>query len=358
MKPTIRNKLTAGFSGVLLLMATVAGIGIYALFSLRHSAQDATRIGGQLNALALEIQVHNLEAQRRIKGYLADVKTVGAERAREMYLDEAAFEINEIGTLADRAVKIAPDAEKRAKFNKIVLSAAVYEKALSRAVDAVEKNKPEAEALAANVAYDASAEQLHENAEDGEAEGRDAAQTSQDDITRTSQRAVWLSIGISLFGLALGMTMSYTLARAYTHPCRPSEAGGGRCEHGKSRGQRAPLFGRRDRRSGRFILANGGGREVLPAGNGRHGDQRGGTGAVKPYDRLLQVAKLYLGPAAESFLERQAEVGLRMDISAVSAANFKEFAAWVEVAAIRFIEPAKAKAMARQIGALGTCKFP
>jgi methyl-accepting chemotaxis protein len=218
MKPTIRNKLVAGFSGVLLLMAAVAGIGIYALFSLRHSAQDATRIGGQLNAVALEIQVHNLEAQRRIKGYLADVKTVGAERAREMYLDEAAFEINEIATLADRAVKIAPDAEKRAKFNKIVLSAAAYQKALNRAVDAAEKKKPEAEALAANAAYDASAEQLHENAEDGEAAGRDAAQTSQDDIARTSRRAVWLSIGISLFGMAVGMTMSYTLARAILTP--------------------------------------------------------------------------------------------------------------------------------------------
>jgi methyl-accepting chemotaxis protein len=218
MKPTIRNKLVAGFSGVLLLMAVVAGIGIYALFSLRHSAQDATRIGGQLNAVALEIQVHNLEAQRRIKGYLADVKTVGPQRAREMYLDEAAFEINEIGTLADRAVKIAPDAEKRAKFNKIVLSAAVYQKALTRAVDATEKNSPEAQALAANAAYDAAAEQLHENAEDGEAAGRDAAQTSQDDITRTSQRAVWLSIGISLFGMAVGIAMSYTLAKAILTP--------------------------------------------------------------------------------------------------------------------------------------------
>ncbi len=68
MKPTIRNKLLAGFSGVLLLMAAVSAIGIYAQLSLRHSAQDATRIGGQLNSVALEIQVHNLEAQRRFRG--------------------------------------------------------------------------------------------------------------------------------------------------------------------------------------------------------------------------------------------------------------------------------------------------
>jgi HAMP domain-containing protein len=218
MKPTIRNKLLAGFSGVLLLMAAVAGIGIYSVFRLRHSAQDATRIGGQLNAVALEIQVHNLEAQRRIKGYLSDVKTVGAQTARDTYLDEAAFEIHEIESLANRAVHIAPDAEKRAKFQKIASSVSVYEQALGQVVAAAEQGKPDAEAAAANAAYDKSAEQLSENAEDGEAAGRDAAQTSQDDIMRTSQRAVWLSIGFSLLGLLLGITMSYVLARAILTP--------------------------------------------------------------------------------------------------------------------------------------------
>jgi len=218
MKPTIRNKLTAGFSGVLLLMTVVSAIGIFALFSLRHSARDATRVGGQLNSVALEIQVHNLEAQRRINGYLANVKKIGPKRAREMYLDEAAFEIHEIESLADRAVRIAPDAEKRAKFQKIVSSAATYEKALGGAVDAAEKGNSDSAAAAADAAYDATAEQLHEDAEDGEAAGRDAAQTSQDDIARTSRRATWLSVGVSLLGLLLGITMSYTLARAILTP--------------------------------------------------------------------------------------------------------------------------------------------
>jgi nitrogen fixation/metabolism regulation signal transduction histidine kinase len=218
MKPTIRNKLVAGFSGVLLLMAAVAGIGIYSVFRLRHSAQEATRVGGQLNAVALEIQVHNLEAQRRINGYLTDVKTIGPERAREMYLDEADFEIHEIGTLADRAVTIAPNAEKRAKFQKIVSSAALYQKAVGRTVEASGKGHTEVEAATADAAYYMAAEQLHENAEDGEAAGRDAAQTSQEDITSTSQRAVWFSVGVSLLGLLLGITMSYTLARAILTP--------------------------------------------------------------------------------------------------------------------------------------------
>jgi HAMP domain-containing protein len=218
MKPTIRNKLLGGFSCVLLLMAIVAGIGIYSVFRLRHSAQDATLVGGQLNAVALEIQVHNLEAQRRIKGYLADVKKIGAQSAREMYLDEATFEIHEMETLADRAVAIAPDAEKRAKFQKVTSSLGVYQKALAQAIDGAEKAKPDAELAAANAAYEKSAEQLHENAEDGEAAGRDAAQSSQDDIKRTSQRAVWLSVGVSLLGLLLGLAMSYVLARAILTP--------------------------------------------------------------------------------------------------------------------------------------------
>jgi methyl-accepting chemotaxis protein len=218
MKPTIRNKLLAGFSGVIVLMAAVAGIGVYSVFSLRQSARDATRVGGQLNALALEIQVHNLEAQRRIKGYLSDVKKIGSQRARETYLDEASFEINEIESLADRAVAIAPHAEERGRFQKIVSSVGAYQKALDQAVGAAETGKTDEEVTAANAAYEASAEQLHENAEDGEATGREASQTSQDDIARTSQRAVWLSVGVSLLGLLLGITMSYALAHAILTP--------------------------------------------------------------------------------------------------------------------------------------------
>ncbi len=67
MKGTIRNKLVAGFTGVLVLMAAVATIGGYAVFSLRADANEATRVGARLNSLALEIQVHNLEAVRKVK---------------------------------------------------------------------------------------------------------------------------------------------------------------------------------------------------------------------------------------------------------------------------------------------------
>jgi len=218
MKATIRNKLVWGFSGVLLLLASVAAIGIYAVFSLRHSAQDATRIGGRLNAMALEIQVHNLEAQRRVKNYLLHVKSLGPVKAREQYLDEAEFEIAAIDSLAAKAVAIAPTADKREKFQKIVDRAGVYKLALAAAVKAAEKDPDSQETTASKAAYDEAADQLHDNAEDGEMVGREASQASQVDIDVTSRRSVALSIGISLIGMLLGATMSYKLSRAILVP--------------------------------------------------------------------------------------------------------------------------------------------
>jgi methyl-accepting chemotaxis protein len=218
MKATIRNKLVWGFSGVLLLLAAVAAIGMYAVFSLRHSAQDATRIGGRLNAMALEIQVHNLEAQRRVKSYLLELKSLGAEKAREQYLDEADFEIAAIDSLASKAVSIAPTADKREKFQKIVDQTAVYKTALAATVKAAEKDPDSKETAVRKAASDLAAEQLHDNAEDGEVAGREASQSSQIDIDVTSTRSVRLTIAVSLVGMLLGITMSYSLSRAILVP--------------------------------------------------------------------------------------------------------------------------------------------
>jgi hypothetical protein len=84
MKATIRNKLIGGFSGVLILMGLVALIGGYAVFSLRHDANDATRVGARLNSLALEIQIHDLEASRRVNNYLAQTGAAGTQKKRQM----------------------------------------------------------------------------------------------------------------------------------------------------------------------------------------------------------------------------------------------------------------------------------
>lgn len=218
MKATIRNKLVWGFTGVLVLLALVAGIGMYSVLSLRHSAQDATRIGGQLNAMALEIQVHNLEAQHRVKSYLLEVKKLGPQKAREKYLDEAEFEISAIESVASKAVRIAPTEQKRAKFQKIVDETAAYRSAMAEAVKAADAGSRSDELAVDQAAYDTVAEQLHDSAEDGEVAGRDASQTSLDDIESTSNRSVTMTIGVSLIAMFLGITMSYTLCRAILVP--------------------------------------------------------------------------------------------------------------------------------------------
>ena len=64
MKPTIKNKLIAGFGAVLVLMGIIAAIATYAVLNLRRSALETARVGDRLDFISLEIQVHNLEAQR------------------------------------------------------------------------------------------------------------------------------------------------------------------------------------------------------------------------------------------------------------------------------------------------------
>ncbi len=218
MKPTIRNKLIWGFCGVLLLLGGVAGIGMYAVSSLRQSAQDATRVGGRLNAMGLEIQVHNLEAQRRIRGYLDGVKTLGAAKSREMYLDEADFEIQAIESLATKAVAIAPTPERREKFQQILDGVVIYKHALEATVTAAEKDPASDATKTAAATYELAAEQLHDHAEDGEVAGREASQVSQENIDSVSRRSTQLSISISLIAILLGISMSYKLSKAILVP--------------------------------------------------------------------------------------------------------------------------------------------
>ncbi len=218
MKPTIRNKVISGFAGVLALMAILAGISAFAVFSLRRSANQATRVGARLNSIAIEIQVHNLEAQRRAKNYMALAPTGENQQKREMYLEEAAFEIHEIQSLVEKATQIAPTSSVRNQFQRVAESASQYQSSLDKAVEASKHGSNSAEAKEASAAYEDIAEQLHESAEDGELAGKDASQSSLEQIDQTSKRSVTLVMGISGLALALGMLVSYKLARAILIP--------------------------------------------------------------------------------------------------------------------------------------------
>ncbi|HEX3351386.1 MAG TPA: HAMP domain-containing protein [Terriglobales bacterium] len=214
MRPTIKNKLVGGFSGVLLLMGIVAAIGVWSVLSLRRSALETARVGDRLNAISLEIQVHNLEAQRLATRYMLEVKKMGAQKAREQYLDEADFEVHEIESLAARAALIAPSKEKQDSFQRITESANEYAQALDAAAKAAESDS----SGAAATAYEGTAERLHEAAEDGEMAGREASQSSQAAIERTSKRSVPLVVGVSLLGLLLALAACIILARAILIP--------------------------------------------------------------------------------------------------------------------------------------------
>ncbi|HLK03768.1 MAG TPA: HAMP domain-containing protein [Candidatus Acidoferrum sp.] len=218
MKPTIKNKLVGGYALLIVLMGIIAVIGIYSVFGLRKSALETARVGDRLDSISLEIQVHNLEAQRKTQNYLAEYKQLGADKAREMYLDEAEFEVHEIETLATKAVRIAPTDEKRAKFQLIADAARGYSDALNAVAQTVEKTTAPAQSAAIFASYDEAAKHLSETAEDGELAGRDASQTSQDKIEHISKRAVPVVIGVSLAGFVIALMMSIALARAILVP--------------------------------------------------------------------------------------------------------------------------------------------
>lgn len=218
MKPTIKNKLVGGCSALLLVIVGVAALGAFSVFSLKRSAFQTTRVGDRLHAESLEIQVHTLQAQRQVDEYLANLKSMGAEQAKETYLDEADFEVNEIQSLAGNLVKIAPTIESRSKFAQIPVAANSYTQSLNTIVTNAGNHDSPEKSKAAMDSYDAAATRLREAAEDGEVAGADASRASQQEIQATSKRSVALVTGVSLFGLALAVIMSITLSRAILIP--------------------------------------------------------------------------------------------------------------------------------------------
>jgi hypothetical protein len=68
-------------------------------------------------------------------------------------------------------------------------------------------------------------------------------------------------------------------------------------------------------------------------------------------DKVLALSKPYLGPATESFLSRQCKGHLNMEMDAITAAQLKELAVWVERSGALIMEPAKAAELAKKIAA-------
>jgi nitrogen fixation/metabolism regulation signal transduction histidine kinase len=85
-------------------------------------------------------------------------------------------------------------------------------------VEADKQGSSSPQAQQANATYEDIAEQLLESAEDGELAGKDASQSSLEEIDRTSKRSVTAVIGISWLALALCVVVSYKLAQAILVP--------------------------------------------------------------------------------------------------------------------------------------------
>jgi len=214
VRPTIKNKLFVGCVGFILLMLIVATISVWAVVNLRRSALETARVGDRLNAISLEIQVHNLEAQRLATAFVGSVNKIGVQAATDQFLDEANFEVSSIQALADKAVTIAPDAKKRGTFQRVTHAADKYAQALEQVARAAELKS--GSGISAD--YDASAQELREAAEDGELAGKDASQSSQIAIERISSRAVPLVIGVCILAFVLAVGASVVLARAILIP--------------------------------------------------------------------------------------------------------------------------------------------
>ena len=135
-----------------------------------------------------------------------------------MYLEEAKFEVNEIQSLAGKAVALASTPQARAKFSKITEASKEFDQSLSKVVEANVAGADSEAAKSALSNYEDAAEELHESAEDGEVIGHDASQKSLEAIDHTSSQSVSLVVGISILGLALGAIVSYKLSRAILVP--------------------------------------------------------------------------------------------------------------------------------------------
>ena len=69
-------------------------------------------------------------------------------------------------------------------------------------------------------------------------------------------------------------------------------------------------------------------------------------------DKVLALSKAYLGPAAESFLERQCKSYLKIEMSALQSSHLKDLAKWVEAGAALIMDAGKAAELSKKIASL------
>jgi len=70
------------------------------------------------------------------------------------------------------------------------------------------------------------------------------------------------------------------------------------------------------------------------------------------YERVVELCKPYMGPAAGSFIDRICSMYLKVPPAQLEKSNLTDLAKWVEVGGLRFMEEPKAKELAARVAQL------
>lgn len=139
MKSSLPKKLAAGFAVVLLLLVIVGIVGTVAVTTLGDTADQVITVSGRLNALALEINIHNQAARRFEKDFLLASNRIGVAKARETFATLVPQETEAMRRLALEAATTANAPSDRERFQTLVQSSAAYDAAFAKMVEATER---------------------------------------------------------------------------------------------------------------------------------------------------------------------------------------------------------------------------
>lgn len=205
----VRNRLAAGLAAILLVVLGIALNGFWAFRTMRASAYEATTVGGNLNTISLEIQVHALEANR-----LIDLAVRGTADSQAS-IEEAVFEIEEMRPLAERAARIAQATEVKERFRSLNSAVDAFTGRANAYLGVVRAGAGPVARATAERGYTEAAEALRNGVDDATVAGRGAATESAMKVESTSRRASIIGGAVSAAAictiLILGFLISITL---------------------------------------------------------------------------------------------------------------------------------------------------
>src|SRR5580658_3425122 len=205
---SVRIRLIVGLTAILLVVLGIAINGFWAFAAMRGSAYNATSVGGSLNSIGLEIQVHNLETYRLIE--LARGRN--QERALPR-LEEAALEIEEMKTLSGRAVRLSRGTMAEEQFRQLDSDVAKFSQSADAYIELVRRHGSSGDVGDAFGRYTEAANALRNSGDDAAQAGRNAGIESAMQVQKTGQRASVVGTAISVTAICVIVLLGYMIAR-------------------------------------------------------------------------------------------------------------------------------------------------